>query len=431
MTRLDELISDELTAIANSSPVPADLAARAIAGGRRRRRRIGATLAAAMAATGITLMLVGVSLSGGLAPAAPARANAIFAYFGDAGERQLRWHVLDPVTGQYRSPDVSTVTPPTTDLHYAAVSAPWTIPIGDGVSPERRIGRYDTTTGAIRWYDIPVLLGTAPRISPDGRYIVAAAQSASDRPEDAFARLIVVDLTSGEAKLVNLSPADAGAAVYAPDGSPYGFAPGDGLTWRPDSRHVMVGTVTVDLSGNRTGALPLPRDGGGALVLPRAGWPFNEHYALVDAAGVTTYTAADQPCFIPVPRTVPPGMWESVEPSPGFDPSAEEFNPSPGPSSPAYKSYDPSAPPRTAWTTFTLSPVGQICGYDYGQFIGWRGPTTVLLVYNDSIDAFDFATGARQTLRAVSRNTMLDGRQGIVVVPLDGLSDQARGRVAF
>jgi len=183
MTRLDELISDELTAIANSSPVPADLAERAIAGGRRRRRRIGATLA-------------------------------------------------------------------------GAVSAPFVTSVNAAVSPERRIGRYDTTTGDIRWYDIPVLLGTAPRISPDGRYAAAAANNPSDRPEEAFAKVVVVDLTTGRATVVDLAPADAAAAVYTINGLPAGFHPGDGLTWRPDSRHLMVGNAIVDLTGRHTGTLP-------------------------------------------------------------------------------------------------------------------------------------------------------------------------------
>jgi hypothetical protein len=75
--------------------------------------------------------------------------------------------------------------------------------------------------------------------------------------------------------------------------------------------------------------------------------------------------------------------------------------------------------------------MGQICGYDYGQFVGWRGPTTVLLMYDQSIDAFDFATGARHPLHPVSWVSVFAGAAGMIVVPLDGLSDQARDRVGF
>ena len=85
------------------------------------------------------------------------------------------------------------------------------------------------------------------------------------------------------------------------------------------------------------------------------------------------------------------------------------------------------------WRQIRISPEGyaRTALYRTGQFVGWGGPTTVLMVYDNSIDAFDFATGVRRPLHPVSRDTMLDGQLAMVVVAADGLSDRARGRVGF
>jgi len=453
MTRLDELISDELTAIANSSPVPADLAERAIAGGRRRRRRIGATLAGAVSAVGLTLVLVGVSLSGGLAPAAPAKANALFAWYEAVGLGKPAWHVLDPDSGQFRVINVATVTAPTTDLRYAAVSAPFVTSVNAAVSPERRIGRYDTTTGDIRWYDIPVLLGTAPRISPDGRYAAAAADNPSDRPEEAFAKVVVLDLTTGRATVVDLGPADAAAAVYTINGLPAGFHPGDGLTWRPDSRHLMVGNAIVDLAGRHTGILPLPPgnymlsvrpDGAGALI-KKARWPVSLQDAMndpplevTDASGAVAYRVTLGPCdpnATPV-RPIRPTSFPSVDSSPGASSNRPPLGVSPGASGTALPASSGVPPYTPSPGSSSLPSFVDTCSSTHNVFVGWRG-NRAMLVLNGStlpstVDEVDLATGARHGLVQLARPyDDMSMPYEMVIVPADALSDRARGQVGF
>jgi hypothetical protein len=431
MTSLPDLIRDELTALADSSPVPADLGARAIAGGRRRRRRFGAAFAAATAA-GIGLTLLIASVSGGLAPAAPAKANAVFAYYAfPGGQERVGWHVLDPVTGDYRPLDVATVTAPTADLRYAAVSAAWPAEIEAeaDLSHQRRLGRYDTSTGAIRWYDVPVPLDTAPHISPDGRYAaVVVPRSAGDL----FGRLLLVDLASGQATGFDVPLAGAASAVQTGVGSPFGFFD-DGLTWRPDSRHLALGTAIVDLSGHRAGSLPLPPDtilvsaspdGAGALVEPESLMlDANHTYELTDGSGAVTARVTAAGCADSTPRAVTPVPGQSVPPGPS----------SPDPSAVGPAAFDASATPSSIARP---SNVVSVCSSDHNAFLGWRGPATILVMSGNkprfTIDSLDLRTGVRRVLRDMPLPyTTVQGLTAMVVVPMDGLSDQARDRAGF
>ncbi|HET8681943.1 MAG TPA: hypothetical protein VFM54_08725 [Micromonosporaceae bacterium] len=433
MTYLPDLVRDELAEVAGSCGLSPGFGDRALAGAqRRRRRRLVATGVAVLTMAGATLSAALASAPAGPSPASANAANAIFAYIsfeeGDIG----RWRVLDPTTGDYRGIHVATVTAPTTTLRYAAVAAPWPGPLGTGVSPEKKIGRYDTTTGEIRWYDVPVVLGTAPRISADGRYAVAAAESRSTRPEDALRTLVLLDLDTGRARLVDVDPADAAAAEDTVATGAQVIHPGDGLSWHPDSRHLLVGNVIIDLDGQRTGTLPVPDsslmvslrpDGSGMLVNLASDDPLADAYALTDAAGKITGPVTLSGCVgaaagrpFPTGTGVPPQTAApSASPVGSAAPTEVSISPTP---------HMPAPDPGQVW-----------CSSSQNDFLGWRGDS-VILVVNDTaavrqIDAVDISTGRRWAVHQPVPQLRPATPGHVVIVAADHLSQEARRRVGF
>jgi hypothetical protein len=210
MTDLTALVRSELTELADASQPSADLADRAVTAGIRRRLWRRAATAAAGAAAVLAVTLAATQVFAPQAPqprpAAADPRNAVYA----TDRNGLTARVLDPTTGAYRTIGVDVISAPATDLRHAAVTPPR---VSDGRGnpidfPPNRVGRYDATTGDIRWYDVPLGVGV-PAISPDGRYIAA--------PDYAPAtRIVLVDTQSGAVQV--LSP---GAETLAAAGVQY------------------------------------------------------------------------------------------------------------------------------------------------------------------------------------------------------------------
>lgn len=441
MTDLPHLIRGELAELAGSRPLPAGFGDRVLAASRRRRRRRLVTGVAALATVGVVLSAGLAFAPGGSSSADRAAANAIFAYLGSDGGTPgpLRWHVLDPATGEYRIADVATVTAPSTTLRYAAVAPPWPGGvIGAGVSPEKKIGRYDTATGTIEWYDVHVTLGNEPRISPDGRYAVAAVENRS-RPEEALRKLVLVDFDTGRVDLVNIDPATAAASmgtITAGPGFSWGVShPGDGLNWHPDSRHLIIGNVIVDLAGRPTGTLPVPDnslmvsvrpDGTGMLVeLPPHMTVRIRTYALTDLSGALTSQVTLSLCarIKPAPPAIPGHPRELPSPTGG----ASYADPSPHTSSHPVPTGSGPATPRPG-------PTDEACWSSRNEFLGWRGTGTILVGSGSAslpstIDAVDLTTGEQRTVYRSHEFWM--AKTQLVIVPAEHLSDQARRRVGF
>jgi len=286
VTELANLVRTELRALTEAEAPPGDLAERALAGQRRRRTRrlivVGAAAVVVAAAAATTVALP----TRPTRPAAEPGPNVVYASTDGKGAR-----ILDAKTGRYRTVEVDAVTAPSADLRYAIVLRTRT----DGRSVDvDRIGRYESTTGAIRWYDMPVPVSTArgeAGISPDGRY--AAILTATAVTSGDFA-LVIVDLNGGTSRLVRATRPAAGEAQ---------------LQWQSDSRHVILGNQIIDLDGHTTATLPVPDgqdlvaarpDGTALLVAPAAGRPIGPRFAfgLADPHGTlmhTVPTACGQP----------------------------------------------------------------------------------------------------------------------------------------
>lgn len=388
MTDLTGLIRSELTELADAGPPPADLPDRAVAAGVRRRRwRRAATGGVAVAAT-VAGTLTATHLFAPQAPhpAAPEPRNAVYASYQGGQVRR----VLDPATGEYRTIDVGSISAPSTDLRYAAVT-PSRVSDGQGIGhPPERVGRYDATTGDIRWYGVPFGVGS-PAISPDGRYIVTAEGQVAAAPAN---RILLVDTRNGAVRVFDPGPeilAAAGVQWASADmlQNPPKLQPATdlrrGVVWRPDSRHFLVGNAIIDLTGRRTGTVPMPDrtwliaprpDGEGLLVVPDDAL---DTFALTDASGRISNRV------------------------------------------------------RVTWPSCTekLGPPDQvICPRTWSEgFLGWRGdrhllvPTSQLDPYG-GIDAVDVRTGERTTV------TTIHGFD-VVIVPADHLPPRVRDAVAF
>lgn len=262
MSSLDRLIREELAEIADSMPVPHDLADRVIRRHLQRRwwRRLGAgfcALAVAAAAGAAVTLQVG---SSDPQPAPPG--NVVYAIRETGGLKvppYEPWRVLDPKTGLYRTVDVGSVSAPTADLRYAAVTPPR---VG-GIQPPPKIGRYASTTGEIRWYDIPNTPHGDPIISPDGRY---AAVAGSDG-------VMVVDLATGKMvrTLVAMPYVLTGPETVGQPGTFSVAEPkrlitgelqvhGNAAMWLPDSRRILIGEYVLGL------------DNGGRVLSRPQGW---------------------------------------------------------------------------------------------------------------------------------------------------------------
>jgi hypothetical protein len=481
MTGLCELVREELADQAASGTLPVGLGDRVVGVVRRRRHRrqtVGAavvTLAAVAAATVLTPR-------GGAVPATGPGPNAVFAYReSDAAGGPVPWRVLNPVTGDYRALDVETVTPPTADLRRMAVE----LPTSNG---RRGIGIYDTVSGlTTALLDLPGPLGTPPRISPDGRYVVAGVASTSPDPTDWFRTLMLIDLSGGPGELIDIDPELAAAATtlsFRGNGVILAVH-GEGPIWHPDGRHLVLGKAILDLRGQRVATVPIPEhmmvtalrsDGAGTLAL---GWGVQQRglstYALVDARGDITrwlpelscaVGETDVPSAVPVspPPTADPSVSAGPDPSDAADPyhsadppySADPSDPSasagpgsdasatsdPDPSASSHPdtstSSDPSASPVSSGTPepdYSTSPdpdgsesPGPRLACWYRQFLSWRGTDAVLMTDGERFIAVDTRTG---DLRMVRPAVMPPTPESAVIVSAEHLSDQARQLVSF
>ncbi|GAA4473796.1 hypothetical protein [Phytohabitans houttuyneae] len=304
MNSLPDLVRDSLTDLTDTAQMPSGIGERAMVAGRRRRRRRSALVAAAALVTGAALVVPFAVLSGGEAPTPGASGpeNVLFAvrhteYLAPSpAESDVhRWEVLDPETGRYRDVMVKMVSEPTVDLRYAAV-----LPKGDGDLVPNKVGRYETTTGALRWYDIPFRPDFVT-ISPDGRYLAARGWLDAVQAAD----IAVVDLDTGQvrrfdtAQLYATAEPPSGPDRTKPTLPRLGVAMFDERTpeiaWSPDSRHLVFGGAVTDLDGRRTGDLARPDETaivsvhrGGAGNLIRTGFAATD-YAVVDSAGAIRY----------------------------------------------------------------------------------------------------------------------------------------------
>jgi len=418
MNSLPDLVRESLSDLTDTAAMPPGVGERAMVAGKRRRHR-RAALAGIAAVAAVAAVVVPVAVLARGEPPTPATAgpqNALFAVrhteflARSAKESDVhRWEVLDPATGDYRDVLVKTVSDPTTDLRFAAVLAK-----GDGDLTPSKVGRYETTTGAIRWYDIPVRPDFAA-ISPDGRY--AAARGWDDAVQ--AADIAVVDLETGQVRRFNT------AHLYEPTEPPAGEsgsrpAMPDALSmfdemtkevgWAPDSRHLLFGSAVTDLDGRRTGKLPLPSDvrfvdvhRGGAGTLVRTGLAITD-YAVVDDTGAIRYgTAAGD-------RTCP-------------------------------------------------DPAGVRCGRPWAAFLSWRGEDQILIQTSPdpyrgmaqvglpaptppagppaeaTYEVVDLRTGHHEAIVPPAFDG--DGSDGdiahsfVVVISAEGLSPSARDRLAF
>ncbi|BCB76788.1 hypothetical protein Pflav_031980 [Phytohabitans flavus] len=381
-----------------------------VAGKRRRRMRAalgGATVAVAVAA--VTVSIAAVVRTESPTPATTGGRNALFAvrhtdYLATSarGTDVHRWEVLDPETGDYRNVMVKTVSEPTNDLRYAAV-----LPKGEGDQVPGRVGRYEATTGAIRWYDIPVRPDFAT-ISPDGRY--AAARGWDERAQ--AADIAVVDLDTAQVRRFNTAHLYGSSEPSPPRLPDLALALRDERTpevaWTPDSGHLLFGIVITDLDGRLTGRLPLPaevgfvrahREGAGTLVRTGLG---TTDYALVDDTGA-------------IPHGVKAGDWTCATPTP--------------------------------------SAMSDRCVKPWAQFLSWRGRDEILIQTAPG-PRMQAGSAATERPREPARYEALDLRTGhheavslphfdgdgpagdvahsfVVVISAEHLSGSARDRVAF
>jgi hypothetical protein len=256
MSPLDTVVRQALNELADSVPAPIGVAERAIRAHRRGwRMRLGAIVGAvAVTAMGVAAVLAPAGSSGPPAPRNVVYATQLYAGPGPRAE-PVPWQILDPTTGRYRSAHVFSVSEPTADLRYAAVLPLFAHQDGTPLSPPNQIGRYESATGKIRWYDIPVAPGSDPAISPDGRYAAVLG----------WGHLVVVDLASGATRSTNL---DRGVNLADQRYVPRRFEGGKvsapismsayPLAWRSDSRHILVGDDVLDLNGQYVAELPIP-----------------------------------------------------------------------------------------------------------------------------------------------------------------------------
>jgi hypothetical protein len=385
MTDLTGLVRSELTTLAHSGPPPTDLADRAVTAGVRRRRwrhtaTAGTAVAAAVAVT-LAATQFPAPRSTDPQPAAAEARNAVFAKFnGELVE------ILNPTTGDYRTVAVSVVMEPSVDLRYAPVIPPVAKDgRGNGtVTVDKRIGRYDTTTGEIRWYDPPLRWAAPPTISPDGRYLAAPVYN----PETADWGAMVVDAETADAQVLNLAAETVAAKNVLVGGLSYDEAgaltvnPHHALdvviAWLPDSRHFLIGNAIVDLAGHQTGTVPIPD---AWLIAPR---PNGEGMLVVPKDALDTYILTN---------------------ASGRD---------------AHR-----RPVDWACTGRNPTTCSQLV---FGGFLGWRGTDHMLVKSPEDpgrgIDAIDIRTGHR------TRVSTHDAAR-VIVVPADNLLPGVRDAISF
>jgi hypothetical protein len=380
MNALPDLVRDSLADLADTAAVPDGIADRALAAGaRRHRRRTVLVAAAAMVAAAAVATPYAVLRADQAAPAGAAGArNAVFALHrggteGPGPEPGTRWEILDPATGEYRSVVAGKVSAPTADLRHAVVTGLFTDP------DTRRIGRYDTTTGEIRWYTGPAPAVSEPQISPDGRH-AAYWMNDSERVEG----VAVVDLDSGQVVQIRIE-----RWPIAVDDKRVGdmwFYPPLAHEWLLDDDRVIIHDTVYDLAGKRLGTVPLPAGanpiaiapgGEGALVQPggKAGV-----YAVTDAAGaITSQFTLDLPAC-------QGGAAVCMAPKPAF----------------------------LGWR-------------GAGELLFWPGPGRYDRP-DTPIEAVDARTGERRTIHRIGGSPSVDD---LVTISADRLPRDVRKRIAF
>jgi len=391
MTRLIDRVRRDLSELADSHPVPDGLAERAMAAGYRRRRRRAALAGgvALVAAAAVVLPFAALAVDRPSPPSAGAGRNAVFAQQAMPTREQMNspdtvpppaWRILDPRTGGYRTAAVGAVSMPSDDLRYAVVIPP----VDDAA--QARIGRYETLSGKIRWYDAPPPAVDLPQISPDGS---RAGYWVHD-PGTGEAEMALVDLRNGR-----VTPIDVPAGLM-PERTRVKTLRGRELTsyallqsrdpfgWLLENDRLVVGGVILDLSGRRTGTVPLPeksvpiavRPGGGTLVQPDGELGV---YALIDTTGAVTGRVPFRSC---------------------------------------------------------VTADNAMCVDDIPSFHGWRGTDQILVrdLGNSSgrqaatiLDAIDLHTGERHTVYVKVEAAV--GR--LVVIPADNLPGELAADISF
>jgi len=383
MSALPDLVRESIADFADTAAVPDGMAERALAAGeaRRRRRTVLVAVAAVVAAAAVATPYAVLRADQVAPPGTADGRNAVFAlHRGGAGDPKEtersgpdpEWEILDPRTGQYRRVVAGMVSMPSADLRYAIVTSLFTD------ADPRRIGRYDTRTGEIRWYTGPAPAVSTPQISPDGRH--AAYWTDSHEGQG----VAVVDLETGQVGRIRL---ERWRIVVDDDRvSDVWFYPPLPHEWLLADDRVTLHDTVYDLSGKRIGTLPLPADanpiairpgGEGALVQPGGK---AETYAMADAAGAVT---SQFKIALPTCR------------------GASTDCPRPRP-----------------------------------EFVGWRG-TDELLVWpgpgdydrpDTPIEAVDIRTGERRTIHRIGGSPSVDR---LVTMPADRLPREVRHRIGF
>jgi hypothetical protein len=395
MSPLPELVRESLTDLADTAAVPDGIADRALAAGdaRRRRRTVLVAAVAVVAAAAVATPYAVLRTGSAAPPGAPGARNAVFAMHrgghGDPNEKpepDPEWEILDPGTGQYRKVVAGMVSEPTADLRYAMLTALFTD------RDTRRIGRYDTATGEIRWYTAPAPAVSKPQISPDGRH-AAYWTNDTERMEG----VVVVDLDTGQVTRIKIERWPI--AVDDPRVSDMWFYPPREHEWLLANDRVTVHGTVYDLAGKRIDSVSLPAgtnpiairpDGKSALVQrgrnvavaappdARAGVA---SFAVTDATGAVTseFTLA-------LPTCAPEGPQDCPRPQPSF----------------------------LGWR-------------GTGEMIVWPGPG----VYNrpdTPIEVVDIRTGERRTIHRIGGLPSVDR---LVTMPADRLPPEVRERIAF
>lgn len=141
----------------------------------------------------------------------------------------------DPIVVFAYTPDLET---------YYALS------LSEAGDQQLRAVKLDRRTGARTTLVEQLLPGTVPAISPDGRWMaVGVVETSDDSTQGLLAKVVVVDVTSGEQRLVWLGI--AGQLEWSPDGAWLAFELIDGVTqersnWLYDSDTQAVSKVTPD-----------------------------------------------------------------------------------------------------------------------------------------------------------------------------------------
>jgi len=462
MTRLQEMVRAELSAIADGARPPTGLADTAIAVGARRRRL--RALAAGGAVLAVTLA-VGIQFahdrraSKNVFDDGPGVDGSNVVYASTTNWLRGPWSILDTTNGGYRDVNVVSVSPPTTDLRYAVVLD----------AKQDRFGRYESSTGQITWFPAPFMLKLA-LISPDGRYLLGASYDPDDMARQGIA---IHEYLGGQHTFVVLDTRTGSTTTFEAnqrDFLPASQAANWAVTWLADSQHFAWGNVIFDLEGTVTKQLPIPEESKQVAVRPNGDGLFVITYeshdtnplssadplqttglaVLVDSTGRVTHRT-NLACNVPVPIQSPPAETESPNDDPSAPPAGSESpdgasaapggtDPPNDASSPPTPSGDdtlvpgvfggPSAladspgPPNPSPATNCADNAG------YSIMLGWRSPDVVLVqTFDDQwyssgplrIDTINVRTGVEKAVFLMHTFSLRGDR--VVVAPAGALPE--------